>query len=149
MKKLILISILVVSLFSNDNQQALWDEVKNSNDIILLKIYLKKYPDGIFSDIAKLKIKRLNPIKNSFNIDNISWWRDDNLPFKYYGIGSAGTWAADPKNVALKRAKSSLEDKLDNLSDEQRDIILNNLQIKEHIDKYGKVYVLVYKEDNL
>ncbi len=38
---------------------ALWNEVKNSNDPIMLGVYLKRYPSGVFSGVARQRIKKL------------------------------------------------------------------------------------------
>lgn len=47
---------------SNSNLQvemAFWDAVKNADSAIYFETYLRRYPNGLFSDIAKLKIESL------------------------------------------------------------------------------------------
>jgi len=42
---------------------AYWNDVKGSNDANMLQLYLNKYPNGQFADIARLKIKKLGGAK--------------------------------------------------------------------------------------
>ena len=48
---------------------AFWNEVKGTNDKELLLEYLKQYPDGLFSAIAKLKLARLTKTKTVIEKD--------------------------------------------------------------------------------
>lgn len=63
-KKLIFTFLFIcTSLFANESEKFFWDEVKESSDIELLKLYKKKYPNGLFEEIADIKIKRLKKAK--------------------------------------------------------------------------------------
>ena len=42
-----------------DPENELWQEVKNSNDLMGYRYYLSKYPDGKYTDTARFKIKNL------------------------------------------------------------------------------------------
>jgi TPR repeat protein len=42
---------------------AFWNSVRDASDPEMLETYLRRYPDGIFADLARLKIKRLRTQK--------------------------------------------------------------------------------------
>ncbi|NJS35755.1 MAG: caspase family protein [Brachymonas sp.] len=44
-----------------DTEQALWDAVKGSSQIIELRVYLNRYPTGRFAELAKTRIAQLQP----------------------------------------------------------------------------------------
>ena len=51
--------------FQTDIEQALWDAVKDSSQIIELRAYLNRYPSGRYSEIALERIGRLQPVQAS------------------------------------------------------------------------------------
>jgi len=148
MKKITLIYILLYTILfasNTDIELALWNDVKNSNDITMLKIYLKKYPNGIFSEIAKLKIRKLILLNDNSSIKNLLWWKSDaKIPFKYYGVGSSGSWAVDPEAIAKKRAIENLKEQIDYSS--QKNL---NIKFLKHTTKYGKVFILAYMDNEI
>ena len=56
---------------------ALWDAIKNEQDAGLLEGYLKRYPDGQFSEIARTKLDRLRrpvPAREAGSLMDLSSW---------------------------------------------------------------------------
>ena len=58
-----------------DKELTLWKEVSSSDDAEMFQLYLNKYPDGVFAELAKLKArdlsggkKRVSPVSNTKNI---------------------------------------------------------------------------------
>ena len=49
----------------NKGQLLFWDTVKDSNNPIMFQAYINKYPDGIFVELAQLKIATLVPDQSS------------------------------------------------------------------------------------
>jgi TPR repeat protein len=43
-----------------------WDRVKTSNDAEKLKAHLERYPDGLFSELAQIKLARLQTVAGSW-----------------------------------------------------------------------------------
>ena len=52
---------------NTDKEIILWNEVKQTNDVELLQLYLSLYPNGVFSSLAKVMITRLTHAKESSN----------------------------------------------------------------------------------
>jgi len=44
------------------DDRALWDAIKDSRDVNDLKVYLKKFPTGLFAEIANNRIKQATPV---------------------------------------------------------------------------------------
>jgi len=153
MKKILFIIIcLSTILFANEAELLFWNEVKDSNDIELLKLYNKQYPNGTFKPLADIKIKRL--IKASIIEDTNPhliplWIRGHNVAYKYYGVGDANTHFKGKEyqeNLATKRARRNLVRKLDDagLQEKQKQEYLQLIQTKKYIDKRKRIYILLY-----
>ena len=111
MKKIFLILSIIVVLFSSDEVE-FWNEVKNSKDTQMLKLYKEQYPNGIFVKLADLKIKRLKSIQQNSNrfINNHipNWIHGEFDGAKYYGVGDATKHFKGlefQKTLAYNRAK--------------------------------------------
>ena len=50
---------------SIDKESLFWQSIQNSNNPALFGLYLKKFPNGTFADIAKIKIEELKPQKEA------------------------------------------------------------------------------------
>ena len=122
MRKVIYIVFFIigVNLFaSQSGDELFWNEVKNSNDIKMLQLYIKQYPNGIFAPLAKLKIKKLT--KNSvgqieYLKEKPSWIYGDTNKYKYYGFARVlKTFKGEDyqKKVAIQRADDELMDKFE------------------------------------
>ena len=48
-----------VSGQESNYEMLFWESVKDSNNIDMYRAYLKKYPNGVFADLAKIKIQAL------------------------------------------------------------------------------------------
>ncbi len=126
-KKLIFTFLFIcTSLFANESEKFFWDEVKESSDIELLKLYKKKYPNGLFEEIADIKIKRLKkankPKKNKEGIP--LWLKGKNVDYKYFGVGKASEHFKGKEyqeNLAKKRAYRDLDSLFEeeNLTDDK------------------------------
>ena len=74
-----------------------WDSVKDSNIIDMYRAYLNKYPNGVFVDLAKIKIKALEnkaPLK----------------PAAAPGMGKDAKEAVDPSGMRLRSEPEILEE---------------------------------------
>jgi hypothetical protein len=159
--KLFIIQLIFVSLvsniYANDADKMFWDEIKNSNDIQLLELYKKNYPEGIFRSLANIKIKRLkkaNRIKVTKNKIPI-WLKGDCKYYKYYGVGKANKHFKGKdyqENLARNRARRDLQDKFDNDKLLNKQIFNYNklIESEKYIDKKGRIYILLFIDnDNL
>jgi len=153
MRKIILIvALLVTTLFASKGELLFWKEVKNSNDVELLKLYKKQYPQGIFKPLADIKIKRLMKarIKKDKNPDAIPLWiKGDNIDYKYFGVGNATVHFKGKEYqeyLAKKRAKRELKSKLDDagLSEKKKYEYLQLMQTKKYVNKRKRIYILLY-----
>ena len=75
-------------------QLAYWSSVKDSRNPALFAAYLKRYPDGIFADLAKIKISFLNKHNTS----------------KKQNSSAENGRAAKPKIVAKLKISSGIEE---------------------------------------
>ena len=146
MKKIFFIVLVCINLFASNEEVVFWDNVKNSGDIELLKLYKDKYPHGLFDSIANLKIKRLKSANTNHQNINIkpTWLKGETTLYKYYGVGKANKHFRGieyQNKLAYDRAKRELDDRLDGyeLSDQE-------LQIEKYTDKNGRIYILLYIE---
>ena len=156
---IVFLFILVTLVNASETEKLFWDEVKNSNDIEMLKLYKKKYPNGIFEPLADLKIKRLlksnrvdKNIKNEQSIIPL-WIKGYTDQYKYYGVGKANKhFKGDEyqKTLAIKRAKRELVDKLEEsgLDQEKIDHYLTLTQIKEYKNYRERLFILIYIDND-
>jgi len=137
-------------MYANKAEKFFWDEVKNSSDVELLKLYKKQYPNGTFEKIADLKIKRL--LKSSKSKDNkneIPTWLKGTTKYKFYGVGKANKHFKGKyyqENLARNRAQRDLQSLYEenNLSNKIIEEYNNVLEIKQFIDKNERIYILLY-----
>jgi len=151
MRKLLLLTILSISLFASKAEKLFWDEVKNTNDIEMLKLYKKRYPNGIFEPLADLKIKRLEktekPKRDKSGIP--VWLKGASDYYKYYGIGRANVHSKGKhyqENQARSRAKIELINRFNQagLSNEKMFDYIEKMEKDKYIDNRGRIYILLY-----
>lgn len=150
-KVLFIVLILISSLFGSENESLFWDEVKDTGDIELLKLYKKKYPNGLYDSLADLKIKRLYRANNEDGTTSgvPDWIKGYTNKYTYYGVGKANKHFKGidyQKSLAKKRANRVIEDKFEdkNLSDEKIEEYTSLIRTEEYIDKRDRVYILLY-----
>lgn len=157
MKSLFFILLIAFTLYGSESEKMFWDEVKDSNDIELLKLYKKNYPNGIFESLADIKIKRLKKVDTVQYAKPIvpTWLKGYTSKYRYYGVGKANKHFKGKqyqRSLAIKRAKRDLENKFEkyNISTKQKEQYLEYLSTKEYIGKREKIYILLYVDnDNL
>jgi len=157
MIKLIIALFLSISLFANEAEKFFWDEVKNTNDIELLKLYKKKYPKGVFKELADIKIKRLKKInKPKEDHQGIpTWLKGKNIKYKYFGVGKANVHFKGKEyqeKLAKKRARRKLNNKFEEYKLSQKIIYdyEEYIEQKKYINQDKKIYILLYiSHDNL
>lgn len=154
MKKLLIIFLLISSLFAKNGEKQFWDEVKNSSDVELLKLYKKRYPNGVFESIADIKIKRLLKSKSADKDEDIGipFWIKGYVDYKYYGIGKANKHFKGihyQENLARSRAKRNLQRKYDddNLSNKLMNEYNELLETKTYTNDRGRIYTLIYLDN--
>ncbi len=152
MKKIILLTLLTTILFANKAELLFWDEVKNSGDIELLKLYKKQYPHGVFESLADIKIKRLKKA-NIYEEENPEviplWIKGKTSDYQYYGIGQANKHFKGKdyqENLARSRARRNLQKILDRTDLTQKEMYdyLQLVQSKKFVDKKERIYILLY-----
>lgn len=150
-KNLILVILLVSFVYANKAEQQFWNEVKDTQDIELLKLYKEKYPKGVFESLADIKIKRLIQAKSPQKAeDEIPLWIKGTTPdYQYYGVGKANSHFKGKhyqENLARSRAKKELMLKLENgnLSQEKIYEYLKLVQTATYTDKRERIYILLY-----
>ncbi len=152
MKKIIFIlTVLVTMLFSNEAELLFWDEVKDSSDVELLKLYKKQYPHGIFESLADIKIKRLtksNVIEEEETAIPL-WIKGRTSKYEYYGVGKSNKHFKGKdyqENLARSRARRNLQKKLDStdLTQEKMYEYFKLIQTKKYIDDRDRIYILLY-----
>jgi len=152
MKKIIFIlTVLVTMLFSNEAELLFWDEVKDSSDVELLKLYKKQYPHGIFESLADIKIKRLtksNVIEEEEPAIPL-WIKGKTSEYEYYGVGKSNKHFKGKdyqENLARSRARRNLQKKLDStdLTQEKMYEYFKLIQTKKYIDDRDRIYILLY-----
>ncbi|PIF04814.1 MAG: hypothetical protein CSA86_00715 [Arcobacter sp.] len=151
MKQLLLIFIFLLTfVYADKSEKYLWDEVKNSSDIELLQLYKKKYPNGLFKEIADIKIKRLLKSKNTDKkSQDDGYWIKGTSKYKFYGIGKANKHFKGKhyqENLARSRAKRELYDLFSkkHLKNEQIDKYEDFIEEKKYINPKGRIYILLY-----
>jgi len=153
MKKIIFIlAVFITVLFADKAELSFWDEVKDSGDVELLKLYKKQYPHGTFEPLADIKIKRLMKanITEEENPNVIPLWiKGHNVNYKYYGVGNANTHFKGKyyqENLARSRARKKLQNRLDSsdLSQEKIYEYSQLIQEKKYIDERERIYILLY-----
>lgn len=153
MKKLVLSCLCATVLFAgaNKDERMFWDEVKDSNDIEMLKLYKKQFPNGVFRSIADIKIKRLRDIDTPQRDENTIplWVHNKNLDYKYYGIGFSNKHYKGihyQENLARSRAKRELLKKFENdkLSNETMFDYIDMMKMDKYLDNRDRIYVLLY-----
>ena len=155
MKKVLFLLFIVIYLFGNENESLFWNEVKDTNDIQLLKLYKTKYPNGIFESLADLKIKRLKKVnKPELSKDGIPVWLKGKLPtYKYYGVGKANKHFKGKyyqENLATSRARRELQEKLDNSTMKQEEMYeyIKLIKMEKYINKSERIYILLYIDED-
>lgn len=152
MKKIIFIfAIFATVLFANKAELLFWDEVKDSADVELLKLYKKQYPHGVFESLADIKIKRLmkaNIVEEEELVIPL-WIKGITSDYEYYGVGKANTHFKGKdyqENLARSRARKNLQKKLDrtDLTQEKMYEYLQLVQSKKYVDPRGRIYILLY-----
>jgi len=152
MTKIIFILTLFISLlFSNEGELVFWDQVKDSSDIELLKLYKQQYPHGVFESLADIKIKRLkqaNSIKDEEPTIPL-WITGKTSDYEYYGIGKSNKHFKGKyyqENVARSRARKNLQKKFDTADLTQEKIYEYSqlIQTKKYIDPKERIYILLY-----
>jgi hypothetical protein len=158
MIKSILLSCAFISILfagANKNERMFWDEVKDSNDIEMLKLYQKQYPHGVFKALADIKIKRLRDLEEpETDEDGIPLWvhNKNNLEYRYYGVGFSNKHYKGKyyqEELARSRAKYELTKKFENenLSNEKIRNYLDLLKTEKYTDKRDRIYILLYVEN--
>ncbi len=155
MKRTVLSLLLCISfLFSSEAEQMFWDEVKDTNDIELLKLYKKRYPNGIFEALADIKIKRLRGSSGSDITSNAipTWIKGRTTKYRLYGVGKSNKHFKGEdyqRKLAMKRATRKLEDKFEeyDLTDRHVSEFSRYIQTQEYKDKRDKLYILLYIDD--
>ena len=138
MKTLLIILCLSALLYANKSERLFWDEVKNSGDIELLKLYKEEYPNGVFKRLADIKIK-----------DAIPYWIKGTKEYRFYGVGKANKHLKGKhyqENLARSRARKDLQKLLDraNLTEKEMYHYTSLIETKMYVDKRDRVYVLLY-----
>jgi hypothetical protein len=152
MKIILIIFVLFGFVYAEKSEKLFWDEVKNSADIELLKLYKQQYPHGIFERLADIKIKRLyksNKISEIEDPNAIPLWIKGNVEYRLYGLGNANKHFKGKyyqENVARSRARKNLQYMYDDkkLSNELMNEYNEVLETKEYVDDDGRIYILVY-----
>jgi len=155
MRKLLLLTLLSVSLFANDAEKLFWDEVKDTNDVEMLKLYKKKYPSGIFESLADLKIKRLEKTeKPKRDINGIPvWLKGAKDYYRFFGLGKANVHSRGKnyqENQARSRAKKELIKRFNSagLSNEKMFDYIQKMETDKYIDNRGRIYILLYIDND-
>jgi hypothetical protein len=153
--KLLLMNLMIllttINIYASEADQMFWNEVKNSNDIELLKLYKQNYPNGIFKSLANIKIKRLKQIQNiKTNQAKIPLWlKGFSQKYQYYGVGKANKHFKGKdyqENLARSRARRDLQEKLDKAKLSNKLLFQYNelIETKKYIDKNGRIYILLF-----
>ena len=154
-KILFIVLVLITTLFSNDEELLFWSDVRDSNDIELLKLYKKQYPHGAFESLADIKIKRLIeanlPEKEKNEIPN--WIKGHSPDYKYYGVGKANKHFKGKdyqENLAKSRARKELQKKLDRADISQTEMFeyVKYIRTEKYVDERERLYILMYINDN-
>jgi len=156
-KSIFLVVFLFLFAFSSEfeKERYFWDEIKDSNDIELLKLYKQKYPDGIFISIANKKIEYLDS-KKSYEIEVLQevplWIKGDCTIYRYFGFGRANKHFKGEdyqKSLAIKRADRELFGKLENSDLDPKIIEKLKTQIETKLYKNDKdrIFILRYVEN--
>jgi len=150
MKSILIVFFLFSIMNANESEKFFWDEVKDSSDVELLKLYKKQYPNGTFEKIADLKIKRLvKSGKTNNDKDGIPTWLKGTTEYKFYGVGKANKHFKGKhyqENLARNRAKRELQSLYNdnNLSNDMMDEYNSELEMMKYTDKRGRIYILLY-----
>ncbi|MEA3289820.1 MAG: hypothetical protein U9Q04_06510 [Campylobacterota bacterium] len=151
-KKILILLLFISTLtYGSEVEKMFWDEVKDTNDIELLKLYQKRYPNGIFESLAKIKIDRLRKANiKKIDIDAVpNWIKGHTDDYKYYGVGKALKHFKGEeyqKALALKRAKKELFEKFhaNKLPETVISEYITYLETKEYKNKRDRIFILVY-----
>lgn len=152
MRKIILAMNLLISiLFSNEGELQFWDQVKDSSDIELLKLYKQQYPHGVFEPLADIKIKRLNHANTKKDDVNTipQWISGKTADYEYYGIGKSNKHFKGKyyqENLARSRARKNIQKKFDTADLTQKEIYnyTKLIQEKRYTDTKERIYILLY-----
>lgn len=150
-KKLFISLLLVSSLFADKGEKLFWDEVKDTNDVEMLKLYKKRYPNGVFESLADLKIKRLEKMeKPERDVNGIPvWLKGAKDYYKFYGVGRANVHSKGihyQENQARSRAKQELIQMFNKagLSNEKMFDYIEKMEMDKYVDNKGRIYILLY-----
>lgn len=152
MKTLLIILCLAGMLYANKSERLFWDEVKNSGDIELLKLYKEEYPNGVFERLADIKIKRLiqdDQVSMEADPNAIPYWIKGTKEYRFYGVGKANKHIKGKhyqENLARSRARRDLQKLLDraDLTEKEKYDYNGLIETKMYVDKRDKVYILLY-----
>lgn len=152
MKKFLIILLLCGFAYGNNKAEKMfWDEVKDTNDIELLKLYKKRYPNGLFESLADIKIQRLKKVNVKSNDNEIipSWLKGYTSDYKFYGVGKANKHfkgEAYQRTLATKRAQRELDYKFKQykLTEKQINEYSEYISNQEYKDKNDRIYILLY-----
>ncbi|MGB5867479.1 MAG: hypothetical protein WBG69_06385 [Arcobacteraceae bacterium] len=152
MKSLLILCLFYGFVYGQKEEKLFWDEVKNSSDVELLKLYKKQYPHGIFEKLADIKIKRL--LQNNHNDEEIEEnsipsWIKGSVEYRFFGLGNATKHFKGKhyqENLARSRARRNLQDLFDekHLSNEKMDEYNSLIETKTYTDEKGRIYIMLY-----
>lgn len=152
MKTLLILLCVSGILYANKAERLFWDEVKNSNDMELLKAYKEEYPNGVFERLADIKIKRLiktNQEDIQTDENHIPFWINGTKEYRFYGVGKANKHVKGKhyqENLARSRARRDLQKLLDRADLTEKEMYDYNslIETKMYVDKRDRVYILLY-----
>jgi len=67
------VTIVQQSEQPNRAEIAFWESIRNENDPVFFKRYLEEYPEGIYADLAHLKVLRTSYKPETFNPPNVNF----------------------------------------------------------------------------
>ena len=152
MKMILIILCLSGMLYANKSERLFWNEVKESNDIELLKLYKEEYPNGVYEKLADIKIKRLiqdNQTSIESDPNAIPYWIKGTKEYRFYGVGKANKHVKGKhyqENLARSRARRDLQKLLDkgDLTEKEMYDYNSLIETKMYVDKRDRVYILLF-----
>ena len=151
MKIVLILLSLYGFMYASKAERLFWDEVKNSADIELLKLYKEQYPHGIFEKLADIKIKRLIKSNQNDELDenSIPLWINGTAEYKFYGVGKANKHFKGKhyqENLARSRARKELQKLFDNkrLKNKKMEEYGYLIETKMYVDQKERIYILLY-----
>jgi hypothetical protein len=82
---------------AEEDDKAMWDMMKDSNDIEDFRVYLQEFPAGFFKTVAKFKIRK-HEVKEAITVDPSTSlvWQDNNHTDRY-NIEEVGSYCENLK----------------------------------------------------